>query len=200
MSPAKKTSAKKTSAKKTSAKKTSAKKTSAKKAPARRVEDPAARRAAARARRARRAAEPGLPPGEMLTMEVELPVTPDRLYDAWLDPARYAAMTGERASGEAAVGATFTTHGGEASGVYLELFPKERIVMSFRTKGFGDAPDSLLDLLMSPAEVDGTPGTRLFLIHSSLPAQGASTYASFWAERAFAPMSAFFAARAPERR
>ncbi|MFO0714272.1 MAG: SRPBCC domain-containing protein [Sandaracinus sp.] len=180
---AKKAPAKKAPAKKAPAKKTPAKKTPAKKAPAKKATKAPKKKAPASS----------APVGEMLTMEAELPAPPATVYDAWLDAAQHGAMTGATATSDPKTGGAFTAWDGYVSGSYVELFPKERILMRWRTTDFAASDeDSLLDVLFSPHRVDGKPGTRVFLIHMQLPKGGASRYASGWAEFYFAPMTAHF--------
>jgi activator of HSP90 ATPase len=205
---AKKTAAKKTAAKKTAAKKTAAKKTAAKKTAAKKTETAAkktaakktaakktaAKKTAAKKTAAKKTAPADvMPAGEMLTMEAEIPASPEVVYDAWLDAAQHGAMTGSAATSVAKVGGAFSSWDGYIHGAYLALFPKERIVMRWRTSEFAETdPDSQLDVLFSPHRVEGKAGTRLFLIHTQLPRGGASRYAAGWAEFYFAPMTAHF--------
>ena len=185
--------AKKALAKKTLAKKAPvAKKVVAKKVVAKKV---VAKKAPAKKALTKKIAEPVevMPAGEMLTMEAEIPATPDVIYDAWLDAVQHTAMTGAPAKSVAKVRGTFSAWDGYITGEYLALFPKERIVARWRTSEFPkDAPDSQLDVLFSPHRMEGAAGTRLFLIHTQLPPGGASKYAAGWAQFYFAPMTDHF--------
>jgi uncharacterized protein YndB with AHSA1/START domain len=190
--PAKKAPAKKAPAEKAPAKKAPAKKAPAKKAPAKKAP---AKKAPAKKAPAKKAPRDEGFQGEMLTMEMELPAPPAAVYAAWLDPKTHGAMTGAAATGKAKVGAPFTAWDGYIQGQHLHFVPNERIVQSWRTSEFAETdPDSQLDLLLSPHRVDGKPGTRLFLIHSRLPAGGAAKYAEGWAKFYFEPMTAHFSA------
>ena len=60
------------------------------------------------------------------SLELELPVSPERVYAAWLDPAQHAAMTGAAASAD---GDLFTAWNGYIQGEYLERTPARRISM-----------------------------------------------------------------------
>jgi activator of HSP90 ATPase len=189
---AKKTAAKQTATKKTATKKTATKKTATKKTAAKKT---AAKQTAAKKTAAKRRTAPEelLPAGEMLTMEAEIPAAPEAVYDAWLDAAQHGAMTGAKATSVPKVGGAFSAWDGYIAGRYLALFPKERIVMRWRTSEFrAEDPDSQLDLLLSPHRMGGEAGTRLFLIHTQLPPGGASKYAARWAEFYFAPMTDHF--------
>jgi activator of HSP90 ATPase len=187
-----KTAAKKPAATKTAATKTAAKKPAAKKTAATKT---AATKTAAKKTAAKKTAPKNdvMPAGEMLTMEAEIPASPEVVYDAWLDAGQHGAMTGSTATSEPRVGGAFSAWDGYIHGAYLALFPKERLVMRWRTSEFAATdPDSQLDVLFSPHRVEGKPGTRLFLIHTQLPRGGASKYAAGWAEFYFAPMTAHF--------
>ncbi|MBN8612376.1 MAG: histone H1-like repetitive region-containing protein [Deltaproteobacteria bacterium] len=208
--PVKKAAAKKAPAKKAPmAKKAASKKAPAKKAPmatkalAKKTlakNTPVAKKAPAKKALTKKAltkkvAEPVevMPAGEMLTMEAEIPASPEAIYDAWLDGVQHTAMTGAPAKSVAKVGGTFSAWDGYITGEYLALFPKERIVARWRTSEFPkDAPDSQLDVLFSAHRMDGAAGTRLFLIHTQLPPGGASKYAAGWAQFYFAPMTDHF--------
>ncbi|MBI4956233.1 MAG: SRPBCC domain-containing protein [Myxococcales bacterium] len=136
---------------------------------------------------------------EQLELSIVLPVEPERLYAAWLDPGEHSAFTGGAASVEAWVGGKHTAWDGYIEGEILALEPGRRIVQSWRTTDFTSAdPDSRLEISF---QSEGRPGgeggdTRLTLHHAELPPGGAARYTRGWQEFYFDPMRAYFAAPA----
>lgn len=128
--------------------------------------------------------------GESLELELVLPVSPAKLYTAWLSSKTHAAFTGGAAVIEPGVGGRFSAWDGYIEGTNLELEPKRRIRQSWRTADFGARdPDSELELLF---ESRGA-GTRLRLIHRGLPRGGAAKYSEGWVDFYFTPMKAYYA-------
>jgi len=119
------------------------------------------------------------------------PAAPRAVYDAWLDGAAHAAMTGGKAAQASPVpGARFTAWGGYISGQNLELEPGRRIVQSWRTTRFTPAdPDSCIDVTLEPE----AGGTRLTLRHSNVPDGHESYRDGGWQENYFALMKRYFA-------
>ncbi len=115
-----------------------------------------------------------------------LPASVDAIREAWLDPARHAAMTG--GSARVRDDGVF-----EAWGGYIEARTLEhgggRIVQNWRTRDFpADAPDSRLEL-----ELESDPdGTRVTITHLDIPAGQAARYAQGWYEHYLTPMELYF--------
>jgi uncharacterized protein YndB with AHSA1/START domain len=127
-----------------------------------------------------------------------LPVSPERLYAAWLDSREHSRMTGGEATIDPVIGGRHAAWNGYVTGVTLELEHGRRIVQTWRAEKFpADALDSRLELLFEP-EGDGT---RLTVIHTEIPAGMGAGYERGWEEQYFAPMRKYFAPRtaAPSR-
>ena len=124
-----------------------------------------------------------------------IPATAREIYDAWLDSAAHAAMTGgAKAKASPQVGGAFAAFDAYALGVNLELVPGKRIVQSWRTSDFAkDDPDSVLAVALEPAP----GGTLVTLLHSGIPG-GQDDYKSGWQEYYFAPMKAYFGEKSPK--
>ena len=119
-------------------------------------------------------------------------VSPEELWNMWLDGEAHAAMTGAPATGEATVGQTFTAWDGYITGTNLELNEPRRIVQAWRTSNFAeDDDDSRLELIFLEAEDDGT---ILHLKHTKIPAGQGDDYLQGWTDHYFEPMNAFFEA------
>lgn len=116
-------------------------------------------------------------------------VEPDELFETWLDGDGHAAMTGAEASGQAAVGASFTAWNGYITGENLELDRPTRIVQSWRTSEFADGDaDSRVEV--SLVATDG--GTLLTLTHTNIPDGQGEKYLTGWNEHYFEPMQTYF--------
>ena len=116
------------------------------------------------------------------------PVSPQVVYETWLDSVGHAAMTGSPASATEVAGGEFTAHDGYINGKNLELIPGKLIRQSWRTQQFADSdPDSELKITLEP---EGT-GTRLTLKHTKLTGDGMH-YKQGWVDHYFAPMKTHF--------
>src|SRR5439155_25047562 len=88
------------------------------------------------------------------------PVSPDRIFHAWLDGREHGLITGGAATVAPGVGGRHTAWDGYIEGTTLELEPGRRIVQSWRTSDFPEtAPDSRLEILLDPVD----EGTRVTL-------------------------------------
>lgn len=126
---------------------------------------------------------------ETLEMSAEFKVSPQRLYEAWLDGEEHSAFTGSGASVEPQVGGQYTAWDGYIQGVNLELEPYRRIVQSWRTTEFPEAsPDSRLELILEAVK----GGTRITLHHTDIPDGQEEMYREGWEEYYFKPMRAYF--------
>lgn len=97
-----------------------------------------------------------------ITMAVDLPASPARLYRMYLDPKKHAAFTGGPVSIAARVGAPFKAFGGALSGKILHLVPNRLIVQSWRSTEFSRRDlDSTLVLSFWPDK----NGARIELTH-----------------------------------
>jgi activator of HSP90 ATPase len=125
------------------------------------------------------------------TVSDMIPATPRAVYDAWLDSAGHAAMTGGKAAlASAEPGASFTAWDGYISGRNLTLERGRRIVQSWRTTRFTAAdPDSRIEVMLEPA----AGGTRLTLRHTEVPDGHTSYRDGGWQDNYFAPMKRYFA-------
>lgn len=128
-----------------------------------------------------------------ITQTVEIPATPEEVYEGFTNPTVHEAMTGAGATGEAKVGNDFTAWDGYIYGTYLELVPGKKIVQEWSTSEWpDDAEPSRLELTFEPAD-DGK--TKLTMVHSNVPAEQEAMYTSGWPENYWEPMTDYFNAR-----
>ncbi len=116
-------------------------------------------------------------------------VSPERIYDAWLDAVEHGLLTGGAATGSPEVGGRHTAWDGYIEGTNVELERPSRIVQTWRTTEFPeDAEDSRLEITLVP-EGDGT---LLVLHHTSIPDGQGARYESGWETHYFEPMRKYF--------
>ena len=97
-----------------------------------------------------------------IQIAAQLPESPDRLYDMYLDPVIHAAFTGAPVTIAPNVGAEFRAFAGALSGRILHLVPKRLIVQAWRASHWNPEDlDSTLVLTFLPDEV----GARIELVH-----------------------------------
>lgn len=137
-------------------------------------------------------------PTETIELSRFLPAPPLRIYDAWLDAADHAAMTGGKATVESReVGGRYTAWDGYIDGSHVALEPGVRIVQSWRSDDFpADAVDSLLEVRLAPEE----EGTRITIRHSDVPEGQGPGLLEAWDEYYLVPMEAFFEAEVKAER
>ena len=127
-----------------------------------------------------------------LVLSVNIPVSPEKAYQDWLNSAAHSAFTGSPAEVDPEVGGKFIAWEGYIWGRTLELSPGKRIRQSWRTTEFpNDSPDSVLEVLFEP---DGE-GTRLTLIHTLIPEDQADGIEKGWEEYYFEPMKEYYGAK-----
>lgn len=126
---------------------------------------------------------------ENLDLSVELPATPQQVYEAWLDSAAHGQFTGSPAQIDPRVGGKYTAWDGYITGETTTLEPYRRILQTWRSSEFPEgAEDSLLEVLL--AEIPG--GTKLTLRHTNIPDGQSGMYEEGWRDYYFKPMLAYF--------
>lgn len=127
---------------------------------------------------------------ETIDLTTHFSISAAKLYKAWLDPVHHPAMSfGTEAEFDPRVGGTHSSGDGYISGVFEELVPGQRIVMTWRTTEFAeDQPDSHVELTFA----DAAEGCTLRIVHRDLPADQIETYRSGWNEFYLEPMKVYF--------
>lgn len=126
---------------------------------------------------------------EEIDLEIILPTTAERLYNAWLNSKEHSLMTGAPAEASNALGGSFEAWETYISGRNLELIPFKRILQSWRSSDFKQSdPDSFLSLELE--EIEG--GVKLHLKHTDLPKGSRSQYLQGWQDFYFKPMQEYF--------
>ena len=123
-----------------------------------------------------------------VTMAVDLPGSPARLYRMYLDPKQHAAFTGAPVKIAARAGATFEAFGGALSGTILQIVPNRLIVQSWRSKNFARRDlDSTLVLSFSPIKGGG----RIELTHVNVANGDFAGVSEGWSKYYWVPWRQF---------
>ncbi len=124
-----------------------------------------------------------------IEQDVEIPATPEQVYQAIVDPKIHSAFTGAEATGGMEVGSAFTAWDGYIEGKHLELDPAEKIVQEWSTSEWPEGYEpSRLELTLK--EKDGK--TLIHMVHSEVPTEQAESYRSGWFESYWMPMTEYF--------
>jgi uncharacterized protein YndB with AHSA1/START domain len=131
---------------------------------------------------------------ESIQVEEVYAVSPDRIYEAWLDADAHGNFTGAKASIDATVGGKHTAHDEYIWGTFLELETAKRIVQAWRTTEFpAEAHDSRVEVLLEPIE----GGTRVTIVHSNIPEGQGEKYRAGWREFYLEPLKHYLAPTEP---
>jgi activator of HSP90 ATPase len=126
---------------------------------------------------------------ESIKVFATFPVSPGRIYEAWLNSKEHSAFTGGLARASGKVGGAFSAWDGYIKGKNLILEPNRRIVQSWRTSEFPErSGDSRLEVLLEELE----KGTRVTLIHINIPDGQGEMYKEGWRDNYFKPMKRYF--------
>ena len=117
-------------------------------------------------------------------LAVNLPSTPDRLYDMYLDAGIHAAFTGLPVAIEPPAGAEFKAFNGMISGTILYLEPKCLIVQAWRSARWpATSLDSTLVLSFWPDD----EGARIELVHVNVPDEDFAGVSAGWEKYYWTP-------------
>lgn len=121
---------------------------------------------------------------------VLIEASPIEVYQAYVDPKKHAAFTGQSAKGTAKVGGEFAAGDGYIMAKYLELERGKRILQEWRTTEWPEGyPPSVLELTL---KAKGRK-TELRMVHSKVPEEQLDYYAEGWKEFYWKPLKAYFA-------
>jgi activator of HSP90 ATPase len=123
---------------------------------------------------------------------VMIDASPVEVYEAFVDPKKHAAFTGQGATGTPKVGGKFTAGDGYISAKFLELKKGERVLQEWTTTEWPEGyPPSHLELRF---KAKGKK-TELTMLHSKVPAEQVEYYAGGWKEWYWEPMKKYFSKR-----
>ncbi len=132
---------------------------------------------------------------ESLKISIDLPVSPERVFRAWLDSYEHSRFTGSPAKIGDRAGGAYTAFDGDIQGVTLVCSPYSRIVQTWRTREFPPgSPDTQIEIRLEPTCL----GTQLILLQTGIPDGQSTRYITQWEARYLRPMSDYFEAMVGE--
>lgn len=126
---------------------------------------------------------------ESIKFSVDLPVSPERVFRAWLDGYEFSQFTGKAAQVDPTLGGRFTILDGEARGRTMVATPFSHIVQSWRDRDFPPgSPDSQVDLKLEPTCL----GSQVTLSQDGIPEGHSRQVLQKWEKEVFRPLLAYF--------
>ncbi len=124
-----------------------------------------------------------------ITVTIDIPVYPERVYRAWLDSYEHSQFTGQPAHLSARTGESFSTLGGQVTGVIKALSPFDRIVQTWQAAQFPENdPASEVEITLEPT----CTGSELTLIHRGVAATDTRRMLQWWDSTYLRPLRAYF--------
>ncbi len=121
---------------------------------------------------------------------VLLDASPAKVYEAYTDPMKHGAFTGQTAKGQAKVGGKFTAGDDYIFAKYLELVEGKKIVQEWKTSEWPEGyPPSLLELTLKSKGKK----TELTMVHSKVPEDQVEYYAEGWKDYYWEPLKKYLA-------
>ena len=115
--------------------------------------------------------------------------SPLEVYEAYVDPEKHAAFTGQAATGTPKVGGRFTAGDGYSRGKYLKLEKGKRILHDWKTTEWPEGyPPSLLELTL---KAKGKK-TELTMVQSKVPEEQVDYYSEGWKQYYWEPLKEYF--------
>ena len=115
--------------------------------------------------------------------------SPLEVYEAYVDPEKHAAFTGQAATGTPKVGGRFTAGDGYSRGKYLKLEEGKRILHDWKTTEWPEGyPPSLLELTL---KAKGKK-TELTMVQSKVPEEQVDYYSEGWKQYYWEPLKEYF--------
>lgn len=126
---------------------------------------------------------------EELHLTLQLPVSAEIVFNAWIDSTSHRDFTGGNAMIDPRNGGNFSAWDGYITGILLKLEPYHRIIQSWRTTDFHPLdPSSTLEIVLDETE----DGVVMTFHHTDLPAGQGASYEKGWNEYYFEPMLGYF--------
>jgi uncharacterized protein YndB with AHSA1/START domain len=122
---------------------------------------------------------------------VEFGVSPETLFELYMDSKQHSRATGAPAKLSRRVGGAFTAFGGQLSGKNLLVIPKKMIVQTWRaTQWKKSDPDSILVIRFSKTKT----GARVDLAHVNVPEYDHQGVTDGWRHYYWEPWSVYLEA------
>ena len=116
-------------------------------------------------------------------------VSPQQVFEAYVDPKKHTEFTGSKATGKPLVGGKFTAWDKYIFGKYIELETGKRVVQEWSSTDFPkNYPPSKLELTFREAP----KGTEITMVQSYVPNELSEEIADGWTEFYWDPLKKFF--------
>lgn len=122
-----------------------------------------------------------------IVQEIDLPGSPQRVYQAYTESSRHAEFTGLPAEIEPRVGGSCLAGDGYITGAFLDLVPGKRISQTWHASDFPEGHMSQLELDLEPVE----GGTLLRMTHSGVPEEAMDMIDEGWHRHYWEPLRAY---------
>ena len=130
--------------------------------------------------------------GKDIQQSVELPASPEALFEMYVDAKQHSALTGSEVTVSREPGSAFSAFGGALSGRMVATVPGRLVVQTWRSTNFAaDDPDSILVLAFSEAPSGG----RIDLVHTGVADGDYEGVTEGWRKYYWDPRRAFLQAR-----
>lgn len=116
--------------------------------------------------------------------EVELNLSPNDVYEIFMDEKRHADLTGGTAKINREIGGEFSQHDGQITGRNLALVPGKLIVQAWRFEQWDEGLFSVVSFKLSPNQ----SGTNVVMDHSGVLDQFEDGVAEGWRYRYWEPL------------
>ena len=124
-----------------------------------------------------------------ISLTVEIPVYPERVYRAWMDSYEHSRFTGSSAKITGKAGGQFKSLAGQVDSVVQVATPFDRIVQTWKVEKFPqNAPDSSIELAFEPT----CTGAQVKLTHSGVDAASTVQMMAWWEDVYFRPLRDYF--------
>ncbi len=124
-----------------------------------------------------------------ISMTVDIPVYPERVYRAWLDSYEHSRFTGQPVKLTGKVGEPFSTLSGKVVGVTQVSTPHNRIVQTWNLAEFPqNQPDSTVELTLEPT----CTGSQVKVTQTGVEAGSARQMMQWWEDHYLRPLRDYF--------
>lgn len=106
------------------------------------------------------------------------------IYEALMDSKKHSKFTGEPAQISRRVGGKYSTYGGYASGLNIELIEEKKIVQTWRGSDWNDGDISEVTYVISPTQ----NGCKLIFTHKNIPENHYSAIKQGWTDFYWKPL------------
>lgn len=126
--------------------------------------------------------------GITIHQEVDLKASPQRVYEALLDPKQFSAFSGSPAEIDGRVGGAFSLFGGHIVGRNVEVVQSKRVVQAWRVVTW---PEGVYSIARFELTGRGS-GTHLAFDHTGFPENERDHLAEGWQSHYWSPLEKYF--------